>query len=607
MFKTHTIYTIDPIDYLDKIFTVLPSNAFINKGRCGIGGTTLEINNKNRCSIIVSPTVGILIDKKKSHPDLFIVWAKVTLEEVKAELALKKPGQKFMTTAEGSRKVIEAAVELGMLEELYYKWFFLLDECHSYITEDYRKGILRPFDYFWQFKSKSIISATPYFFSDERFWQLDYHEVRFTREIGTVTLVDCVSVPATLKDLIIQAQTQKGRLHIFLNSVTEIVLTAKRLGLIDFNIYCANDKDGVNLRKLGDLKSHYKEQPDTNNFAKVNFYTSRYFEGWDLKDDEDAVMVLVSDIHCLHSKVSVGMKLKQAAGRIRIPNPQIIHLTNHHRNYQPSKSLKTLEEEYYAEATFKLKQHQDYLEYKRERNEQPTKNPDIENYADVAYKTQEATLNKLKLDQLINHAHSHEVYNNILLIEEEWVKGYFKVNVVTSKIQLETTTSMKRKSKAQQLKEDYLAIKASKQEKSFYFGETVEDRIKVTNPLAYKAALLLDESVMDSLKYNPKQVNIEVIRASNVSQEKKLMQLLADEFKQGTRDTVDNIKTRLQRIYNLLDLRNPRTGKCLIAYATDLDTNGWFDIHPSKEDTGKDRLENGFIIMRARFSVRVAA
>ena len=231
MFNSHTAYTVGITVYLDKIFEYLPANAFINKGRCGIGGTTLELKNKNRCSLIVAATVGILKDKKKSTPELFIVWADVKLEDVKAQLALQLPAQKIMCTPEGIKKVINAAIELEMYDHLKEEWFLLLDECHTFISEDYRKYILRPFEYFWDFKLKAIISATPYYFSDERFRTLDYYEVNFTEPLGTITLVNCKSVFGTLNSILEEAKSEKGRYHIFLSSVHEWPHIVKRCGI----------------------------------------------------------------------------------------------------------------------------------------------------------------------------------------------------------------------------------------------------------------------------------------------------------------------------------------------------------------------------------------
>jgi hypothetical protein len=606
MFNSYHAYTLGPKEYLDKIFTHLPCNAFIHKGRCGIGGTTLELKNETRCSIIVAPTVGILIDKKKSNPNLFIVYADVSMEDVQKQLAKHESAQKIMTTPEGLKKIIDAADQLGMLNQLHNDWFLLLDECHSYITEDYRLGILKPFDYFWDFKHKAIISATPYFFTDDKFKQLDYHEVKFTDSIGTITLVDCHSVLGVLDHIIKVSEDQQGNLHIFLNSVTEIVLAIRRAGLTDCNIFCANDKDGENMRKLGEFCKHYVEQPDKSNFKKVNFYTSRYFEGWDLFDD-DATIVLVTDIHSPHTKVSVGMKLKQAAGRLRKDNPQIIHLTNHHHSYGVPKQLRDFTDEYYNDAKFMLKQYEEYRLYRISQGLKPKENTDLSRYADFECKGGIAKLNSMKLDQQINQAHSNEAYNNMLLIKAEWENAYYDVILKQSNIKLETTTTMKRKSKAQQLKEDYLTILTYKQSCGFYLNTTPDEQIKMTNPLAYQASKLLDQSTMERCEYNVKKVTTEVILASNAQQERKLLQLLAMEFKQGDRFTIDEIKIKLQTIYIIVDLRDPGTGKLVTANANDLETKGWYDINPCKENRGKPKLENGFRILRPRFSIRVAA
>jgi hypothetical protein len=610
MFNCYLSYTVGTTVYLDKIFTRLPANAFINKGRCGIGATSLELWNLDRCSIIVAPTKGILKDKLKSHPNLFVVDGDVTPYEVREQLAFKLPAQKIMSTPEGIKKVIDAAEGLGMLDDMYRYWFLVLDECHTFASEDFRKDILRPFDYFWNFANKCLLSATPYYFSDKRFSSLDHHEIKFTSTLGKITLVDCKSVFGTLNQLIIASLNQPGRLHIFLNSVTEIRRAAENAGLTDFHIYCADGKDNENMTKLGPLQKHYVEQPDKDNFAKVNFYTSKYFEGWDMFD-EDATIVMVSDINKLHTKVSVGMKLKQAAGRLRKPSTQIIHLTNHHNNWSEPKSLAAFQEEYYRDAEFLLDQYAYYLEDCKIHGRKPKVDPRIEKYADIEDKTKAATLNTMKLDQQINQAYSHEMYNNINLIKNQWEEGYYEVEARNSNHLLETNTTMKRKSKAQQLKEDYLTILNFKQEKaseqSFYFNGTPEDQIKATNPLAYQASQLLDRATIESLQYNVKKVLAHVIATSNERQEVKLLRLLNQEFKQGDRYTIEIINAKLHSIYTRLDIRNPKTGLIKVPLATQLREAGKFDIKACKIDNNRGGYENGYLIERAQFNLRVAA
>jgi len=170
---------------------------------------------------------------------------------------------------------------------------------------------------------------------------------------------------------------------------------------------------------------------------------------------------------------------------------------------------------------------------------------------------------------------------------------------------------MKRKSKAQQLKDDYLTILAFKQEsgkeRAFYLNGTPEDTIKITNPLAYQASQLLDRETMERLQYNAKKVQTEVIMASNTIQEVKLLRLLDQEFKQGERYTVEFINDKLYSIYTMLDIKDAKTGKIKITAATQLGEPGRFDIKHCKIRDDQGNLENGFQIQRAQFSLRTAA
>ena len=125
MFKTTTTYLVSPKTRLDKVFpNGIPVNAFLDKGRCSIGGTYREITDKSRCSIIPVPNVSILHDKKSEHPEIDIVYGDVSYEDVKAMFATRKPGHKILTTPEGVPKIMRAAFETGRLDEVYREWFF---------------------------------------------------------------------------------------------------------------------------------------------------------------------------------------------------------------------------------------------------------------------------------------------------------------------------------------------------------------------------------------------------------------------------------------------------------------------------------------------------
>lgn len=224
--------------------------------------------------------------------------------------------------------------------------------------------------------------------------------------------------------------------------------------------------------------------------------------------DKDATIILVTDIHVPHTKVSVSMKLKQAAGRLRSEPAAIIHLTNQHHVYTERKLIQMYKSEFTLEAGVLLKQYEEYLDSCKERNRKPDADERLDKYAVIDKKTKKAEIHPMKLDQQINQAYSCEVYNNIQLIKQEWEAAYYDVRLQRSELLLETNTTMKRKSKAQQLKEDYQEIqnyrKQQKEGIQFYFGETPEDKIRSRNPLAYQAVCLLAPETVARLKYNVK-------------------------------------------------------------------------------------------------------
>lgn len=614
MFKSIFTYYVGPTEFLDKVFTskILPSG-FINKGRCGIGGTSMEIYNLLRCSIIVVPNTSIIKSKKAQNNDLFVVFGDISHEEVYRYLLVKKQGQKIITTPEGVRKIMWAAEQLGRTQEFYDEWFLMLDEAHTFITENYREDILAPFDYFWNFKNKCIISATPYYFSDPRFKELDYHEVRLTEKLGNITLVRSLSVDATLEHVLKHADDFPGNIHIAFNSVTEIVKTIERVEIKDCNIYCADDKEHKNMEKLGEFKKFYKDQPDETNIKKINFYTCKYFEGWDLYD-ENATLILVTNIHRNHTKVGIVDKGTQFLGRLRgkkgtneRPTPyQLIHITNCHY-HQPFKtdgeiissskySAKKLVEQYNANR-------QDELFDEKS-------NFDITRFADVDKTLGIATLNYMRLDQLINEQITHEVYKDIKLIAKAWEKLY-QTEIQQSNLITETMTTVKRKSKKQKFKEAYeqlLVFKDARSEKNsvWCIEGSIEKNLRLENPIASEAVDLLDKETVQNLKYNPSKIWREVLIKTNQIMERKVLKLLDHHFKCGQFYTNDFIKTTLQKIYNDLAICHTN-GNIKVAMPSHLGEKGRFEIAQKKKKDRDNNWVHGYVILRKQFDFLVAA
>jgi len=607
MFNNEFKYIISETAWIGQVFRKrLPENAFIDKGRCAIGGTTLETKYKKRTTIMIVSNIGIILSKQfaerlDERPD-YVVYGSVTQSQVNQIIAKVKTGDKIMSTPEGIRKIMKAAEKVGRLDEVYKEWFLLLDECHTFITEDYREDILAPFDYFWTFDNKSIISATPYYFSDPRMKELDLYKIEFTQSINTITVVDCLSVQGTLNYLLREANSLPGNLHIFYNSVSPIRSTIIRAELTECSIYCAgNDK---NLKKLDELSRFYHSQPSNKNFSKINFYTSRYFEGWDL-EDENATVILVTDFRMPHTAVGIGNKGKQAIGRARKPIHKILHLTNH-RNKKERLSLDYYIKAFNEEAQLLIKNHNQFI--KKTRTEKLAIDPRLKYFADVDKDTKIATLNTYKLDQQINEAASNQSYQHIQFIIKDWNEAYFDVDTKESRLTLEGASASKRKSTATILKEDYYSLKEFHSEDPTHFriGRPMDEIIKERNLTAYKIhEAHLSEEYLKKIKFNRKKVNLALTVLGTDEAEMKANKMIKLIFKIGKFYFNSSIQQALENIYLKTQLTNPTTGKIRVASPIQLGETGRFIIKKGKQTNSEGQREDGYHIIDENLGLRV--
>ncbi len=587
MYKTTTRHLVSVKTVMAQIFKEgLPVNSFINKGRCAIRATSLELEWKVRITLLIVPNVSIILSKWRStrpedRPD-YIVYGDVSDEEIKKIFLDERKGFKIMSTPEGMKRIMRIAKEAGKLKQVYKEWFLLLDESHTFISELYRPNILIPFNYFWDFDNKSILSATPYRFSDPRFNDLHYHEVKFTERLGTVTLVNAVSVYGTLNHLLTNAHEFPGNVHIFYNSVTEIRRAVLRADLQDCNIFCANDKDNANMEKLGELDRFFVAEPEKGLYKKINFYTCKYFEGWDLHDD-NATMVLVTDCNKAHTKIGVSSKGKQAIGRLRSDPYQIIHITNHEHKPDMT-SFDEIKTDHTSVAKRIINDSNDIVlnsQSDKFKGDMRTKK-----FSDVDPLTKLARLNLYKLDQQINESASHEIYRNIKFIKSDWEKAYFMVNIDYSDIKVASKSEEDRKSDSTKLKEAYQELLQLENQPrvigGFVLGKSREQMIKQQNPLAYQAIRLLDEETMISKKYNVKKIEIEIALKANTVAEVKLLTLCRSVFKIDTFYTNEFISTKLNQFYHKLGIVDPKTGAIKIAKPSDLGQEGRFNIKKGK-------------------------
>lgn len=573
-------------DYLDKAFKILPSNANINKGRTGSGGTTIEIET-DRPSIIVVPTKGTITCKCDKHSNLFAVKGKVTVKHIQDYLLSDVPNKKFMTTPDSFEKIINAALGLGMLDQLYEQYFLLLDESHAAITDSFREKMLIPFKYFWKFKNKSMISATPLEYSNPRFKTLTDYNVTFHEEyIYNITVIPTNNIEACVDYYIRNSNLYSGKLFFFYNSVTEIAEAIRRNNLTDGHIYCADKED--NFEKLPENLLAFQQQPITGYYAKINFFTSKFFEGVDIYEP-DARVFLVTDVHRAHTKVGISNKGVQAIGRLRNKPAQIIHITNH-RNKSEMKTVNEFRAEYDIHTSGLINYYNTNAGLCNDSGITPLESLTkvVERYADIDEDTYTATLNMEKVDQVVYELTCDQEFNNLEGITNAWERSLYKVTVEPFAAAL---TTKRRKSKADQLKEFVEMMEDLNTNSDKYFIGTASKqlaKLQSENPFGYEAYHVLKKAKLEELDYNIKAVGEALINQHNANVERQLLAYLDSKLNIGDRKTPEELSNILQHGYNLFQIRNPKTGKVKVAFATHLMEPGRYQLDESKD------IINGF-------------
>ena len=575
-------YTIKKGDFINKAFKSIPSNSIIDKGKCGIGGTTMEIE-ENRSSIIIVPNISIIKAKTKDHKVLFGFYGEISNAELEVYLKSKledKGDIKIMVTPEGLARIIEVSFKCGL--DIYEKCFLLFDEVHSVITEgEYRKDISEAFQYFFKFNDKAVISATPLSFTDPRFKTMDYHEIKVDEEKGKVHLLYTSNVIKSASKFLIDKSGISKRFHIFLNSVYLINEVVNLLPNKDIAICCAENKD--NKIKLGNNAEYMVDPVEDEKFRKYNFYTTKYFEGWDLFDD-DCSVVYVSSTDIKHTCLDIDTKVRQAFGRLRENQPKFkIHISDFlgkeenvdiHKVYNDTLEDRIKDIEYYNDGI------------RRERfgliSNLKDEIEEIADFTDQGY----AELNYFKQDAFINAEKAKLQYRSLDSLEEAWKRNeydikMYKYDSVFSekdlKILENNRTSRNEKLKIVVSKIHEYEVKKRKGVISFDREEDIESYKKEFAEFNEFYSLLRYEKIAE-MDFNYINVKKEYYREYQFKNfDNKIRKYLSDKFDFGEFYTNEEIRKKLKEAYRKVGLEKE---------AMPRDISKYFNCMPFRKSVG---------------------
>jgi len=306
----------------------LPSNVIMDKVRPNFGATQLEIDCK-RHSIIIIPLIEVMTVKKfNSMNEICVVNGDLKVQEIidyfQNDNVIYK---KFMVTPDSFIKLFNT---LTKLTDIYNQFYLLYDECDQLITNClFRKNLLKPLDYFFNFKDKAMISATPIIPNDPRFKENGFTILRFQPLFDykeKLTLITTNNIRRSIKNLV-SIYNDDRPVFIFSNCV-QTMLYASRLEFVEHNhkIFCAEQIEREFFIKQGaeDIYNTVVGQE----FAKFNFLTSRFFAGLDIYLPLNPHIIYITNIpYSKHSIIDPFTDAVQIMGRLRNGVQSITHLT----------------------------------------------------------------------------------------------------------------------------------------------------------------------------------------------------------------------------------------------------------------------------------------
>ncbi len=617
------IYLSDFEDYKQN---GLPSNCVFNKVATGCGGTTLEIENMNRDSIIAVPLEQMINNKVNQYPNtngrtptdfkMFGVKAGITKYDIIEFLKTNKV-HKIITTYDSLYKVIEAINELNESETKQRKlkdYFLLIDEVH-YIMNNYKlrkNAIKRLMEAYKLFDKWCFMTATP---NEPEFMLDELKDIPliiapFELELIKIENVRTIQVEATTKKVINDYLTNRlQNAHIFVNSVEIIARLIKACELTNDNcraVWSTGNKSYKNSVQ-GIVRSEVGSEA-----KKINFYTSTCFEGSDISDIEGQY-IIVSDGSKAYTLNDISTSFRQILGRLRNTKyrSEALHIFKETRynNY------KTFEE--YKNQTNILKEDANIFIETYNKVSDLSKSKITEDELNEKYITKINGVyqidNNLISYDLNKYKLAMQTYSTIAIVKEEQEKNSFKS--VNTLHRIEPTDLLKtnktKKVKFNDAFEQYVTLKnETTPNKDFLYSmvsKTDEERFSLLESaydIMKDAYNILGVEEVRNLKYNQTNIKRKIIACSDSTQENKIARILSNEgVRRNEFISLEDCKSKIQNAYDTLKIKKTAKGSDLEKYfIIELNTR----MITKKKKEGEiyvkiKKMVKGYVIVKEKF------
>ena len=563
------------IQYLTEVLPMIPANTILYKTLTGLGATYGELK-ADRNSIIIEPNVPVIVgkcnDPKHKGDSLFGVYEGVYTEDVIKYLeksADKKT--KILTTPESFHKVKDAFELMDM--DIYGTCFLLFDECHKIVKDaDYRSDITLPFDDFFLFNEKALVSATPISFSDPRFESQKFQTIKIEPTFEYKLPIKLIHTNNVLEQLKRELDKLDTTICFFINSTDMIHSFIKQLDIEnESTVFCAKKS----VEKLKNKKfKHAFEQWSKSKMKKYNFFTSRFYNALDIELEIKPTVIMISEVYFSeYSMIDPHTDAIQAIGRFRNGVNSIYHIFN----TNPNLPVRTKEEvdiylQVSKEVYNKIKTFYDCATSEEARNayREALKVLPFNKMLD-----KEGRENFFAIDNYVDEALLKSSYNE----KEELIASYkrnplFDLDVESAYFPFGDFERLKKESKYASLKDKRKEVvnllESLNGDDETEMIRNCKDELRKADPFIYGAYEEIGKEMIESLDYSVKRIKEAMIlkQYREKTEGTEFIQLIKNSFTVGQRYTKKHIKEELTRIYALTGVTPQKTitGQSIIEF-----------------------------------------
>ena len=555
------------IQYLTEVLPMIPTNTILYKTLTGLGATYGELK-ADRNSIIIEPNVPVIVgkcnDPKHKEDNLFGVYEGVYTEDVIKYLEKSADKRtKILTTPESFQKVKDAFELMDM--DIYGTCFLLFDECHKIVKDaDYRSDITLPFDDFFLFNEKALVSATPISFSDPRFEMQKFQIIRIEPAFEyklPVSLIHTNNVLEQLKGTLDKLDATD--ICLFVNSTDMIYSFIKQLDIEnESTVFCAKKS----VEKLKNKKfKHAFEQWSKSRMKKYNFFTSRFYNALDIELKIKPTVIMISDVYFSeYSMIDPHTDAIQAIGRFRNGVNRVCHIFN----TNPNLPVRTEEEigiylQVSKEVYDKIKTFYDCATSEEARN---AYHGILKVLPFNQMLNKDGKENFFAIDNYVDEALLKSSYN----AQEKLIASYrsnrlFDLDVESAYFPFGDFERLKKESKYASLKdkrkEVVRQLELLKGDDETEMIRNYKEDLRKADSFIYGAYEEIGKEMIESLDYSVKRIKEAMILKQNREKTEgtEFIQLIKNSFKVGQKYTKKYIKEELTRIYALTGVTPQKT------------------------------------------------